>query len=53
MVNRVSPDEDTMALWLGKVVSLTLQGELKEMVSLGKHVQWEIGLPDSDLITLV
>jgi hypothetical protein len=32
---------------------LTLEGKLGEMVNLGEKIYWDIGLPKSNLITLV
>jgi hypothetical protein len=32
---------------------LELEGELREMVNLGENIQWEIGLPESNLVSLV
>jgi hypothetical protein len=53
MVNRVSPDETHDGSLAGKVVGLTLQGELGEVIGLGEHVKWNISLPEFNLVTLV
>jgi hypothetical protein len=32
---------------------LTLEGELKKMVDLGKKIQGDIGLPEPNIVTLI
>jgi hypothetical protein len=39
IVNRVSLEDETIALWFGKVMCLALEGEFREMVNLGKQIQ--------------
>jgi hypothetical protein len=44
-VKRVSPDEETMALWLGKVVGLEFQGKFRENGMSGEKDTVEDWIP--------